>query len=91
MSRKNEETKSARREPCEYCDGVVAPKTIRARFRFKGQTIYVDNVPALVCNRCGEQYFDAPVYKRLEQIAKQASRIKKKISFPLAKYDMVLS
>jgi hypothetical protein len=44
-----------------------------------------------VCTRCGEQYFDAPVYKRLEQLAAQSHLIKKTISFPLAEYDTTLA
>ncbi len=82
---------SANHDPCEFCDGKVVHRTIRARFHFKGRTIYVDGVPAWVCNRCGEQYFDAPVYKRLEEIAKRGSRIKRTISFPLARYDMAIA
>ena len=27
---------------------------VLTRFRFKGQTIYIENVPAWVCNKCGE-------------------------------------
>jgi hypothetical protein len=45
-------------------------------------------VPAWVCVKCGEQYFDAPVYKRLEEIAKHRDRIEKTICFPLAEYDL---
>jgi len=66
-------------------------RRILARFRYKGQTIYVENVPAWVCNKCGEEYFDAPVYKRLEAIARQRERIQRAISFPLAEFDMVIS
>ncbi len=77
-------------DPCEFCEGAVEQRVIRARFHFKGSTIYVDDVPAWVCARCGEQYFDAPVYKRLEEIAKRRRRIKKTVCFPLAKYDMAL-
>ena len=78
-------------DPCEFCEGKVEYRLTRSRFHFKGHTIYVDNVPAWVCTRCHEQYFDAPVYKRLEEIAKNSSRIKKTVSFPLAEYDMVLN
>lgn len=80
-----------RDEVCAFCEGKVEHRRIRARFHFKGQTIYVENVPAWVCVQCGEQYFDAPVYKRLEEIARHQERIEKKICFPLAEYDMVLS
>lgn len=74
---------------CEFCRGKVSPAIVRARFAFKGRTIYVDHVPAHVCAQCGEQYFEAPVYKRLEAIAKQARRIRKRVTFPLADYDAV--
>lgn len=77
-------------DACEFCDGKVEERTIQARFQFKSQTIYIDRVPAWVCTKCGEQYFDAPVYKRLEEIAKHKSRISKTICFPLAEYDMVV-
>lgn len=76
---------------CEFCDGIMEHRQIRARFQFHGQTIYVDHVPTWVCTHCGEQYFDAPVYKRLEAIARQRERIKETICFPLAAYDMVLN
>jgi YgiT-type zinc finger domain-containing protein len=79
-----------KRDPCEFCDGKMGESLIRARFHFKGQTIYVENVPAWICSQCHEQYFDAPVYKRLEEIAKHRSRIKRRVSFPLAEYDTAL-
>lgn len=75
---------------CEFCEGTVEYRSVRARFHFKGDTIYVDHVPAGVCTRCGEQYFDAPVYKRLEEIARQRRRIEKTICFPLADYEKAL-
>jgi YgiT-type zinc finger domain-containing protein len=66
-------------------------RRVLARFRYKGETFYIENVPAWVCKQCGEQYFDAPVYKRLEQIAQQREQIQKTISFPLAEFDRVLA
>ena len=75
---------------CEFCEGKVEQRVIRARFHFKGQTIFVDRVPAWVCGKCGEQYFDAPVYKRLEEIARHRRQIKRTVRFPLATYDMAL-
>ncbi len=74
-------------DPCDFCEGKVLPRIIRARFRYQDRTIYVDRVPAWVCDRCSEQYFEAVVYKRLEAIARQRRRIKRTISFPLARYD----
>ncbi len=78
-------------DQCEFCDGGMEQKHVLARFRYKGQTTYVENVPAWVCDRCGEQYFDAPVYKHLEEIARQRERIQRVITFPLAEFDMTVA
>ena len=75
---------------CEYCAGPLAHRQTLARFQFHGQTLYVNHVPAWVCTMCGEQYFDTPVYKRLEAIARQRERITETVCFPLAEYDMAL-
>ncbi len=71
---------------CEFCEGPVEPRVILTSFHYMGKTIYVDGVPARVCQRCGERYFDGPVYERLESIAKRSGRIKEAIEFPLAHY-----
>lgn len=76
---------------CEFCEGNVERRVTRTKFHFKGQTIYVDNVPAWVCVKCGEKYYDAPVYKRLEEIARRREHIKKTVCFPLAEYDVMVS
>jgi YgiT-type zinc finger domain-containing protein len=78
-------------DKCEFCEGEMKQRRILARFRYSGQTIYVENVPAWVCDKCGEEYFDAPVYKSLEQIARQRERIQRVISFPLAEFDMTVA
>jgi len=74
-------------DPCEFCDGHVEHPVVRARFHYKGQTVYIDGVPAWVCTRCGEPYFDAPVHKHKEGIARHSDRITRSVSFPLAEYD----
>lgn len=72
---------------CEFCEGRVERRVVRARFHYKRQTIYIDGVPAWVCTRCGEQYYDAAVYTHMEEIARHSDRIRDTITFPLARYD----
>lgn len=71
---------------CEYCDGAVEPAVKRVPFRYKKETTYIDNVPVRVCRRCGEIYYEAEVYKKLEKIAANRQQIKSKVTFPLADY-----
>ena len=74
-------------DTCELCNGrEIVLRRVRTSFHFMGKTTYIDNVPAWVCARCGEKYFDGPVYKRLESIARNRSRIKRTVRFPLAEY-----
>jgi YgiT-type zinc finger domain-containing protein len=75
-----------RQEICEFCDGLVEQALTRVPFHYRKNVIYVDNVPVRRCDKCGEIYFEATVYKQLERIAEAQKRIKNKISFPLADY-----
>jgi hypothetical protein len=59
---------------------------MRIAFPYMGETTYIDDVPAWVCCKCAEQYFDAPVYERLEAIAKRRNSLRKTITFPLGRY-----
>ncbi|MBM4035979.1 MAG: YgiT-type zinc finger protein [Planctomycetes bacterium] len=74
-------------QTCEFCDGALEERVVRARFQHRGQTIYINHVPAWVCRRCGEQEFDGPVYERMEEIAREPGRIVNTITIPLAEYD----
>jgi YgiT-type zinc finger domain-containing protein len=78
-------------EQCEFCDGELELRHVLVRFRFQGETIYIENVPSWVCKQCGEQYYDAPIYKQMEKIAQQREHIQREISFPLAEFEMSLS
>ena len=37
---------------CEFCEGEMQQQHVLSRFRFEGETIYVEDVPVWVCNRC---------------------------------------
>ena len=56
-------------ERCELCEGELEQRQVLARFRHKRETINIDHIPAWVCKQCGEQYYDAPVYKHMERTA----------------------
>jgi YgiT-type zinc finger domain-containing protein len=76
---------------CEFCDGLVEETITRVPFHYRKELIYVDHVPVRVCRKCGELYFDAVVYKRLEKIAEGRNAIQTKITFPLADYRKAIT
>jgi YgiT-type zinc finger domain-containing protein len=76
---------------CEFCEGRLHEQVVLAGFSYMGRTLYIDHVPARVCDRCGEQYYDGRVYERMVEIAKDPRRSQGTIVFPLAQYDAALT
>lgn len=59
---------------CYFCKGKVVETKVKVDFRWGRKLKVIENVPAGVCQQCGEKYFQAAVYKAMEKLA--ASRAK---------------
>ena len=60
---------------CVICrQGETKPGFATMAFTREGTTIVVKDVPADVCDNCGEEYFDEGVTDRLLAIAEEAAR-----------------
>jgi YgiT-type zinc finger domain-containing protein len=58
---------------CTVCHhGETKPGTTTITFHREGQTVVVNEVPAEVCENCGEAYVDQDVTARLLQIVADA-------------------
>ena len=69
------------------CIGRLAAKRGREYFRHKEELIIIENVPAWVCNKCGERFHRAEVFKSMRKIAAAKSRITKHVRVPVARYQ----
>jgi YgiT-type zinc finger domain-containing protein len=59
---------------CYFCKGKVIPQKVKVDFRWGEKLKVIEDVPAGVCQQCGEKYFQSAVYKEMEKLA--ASRAK---------------
>ena len=59
---------------CYFCKGKVMQAKIKVDFRWGRKLKVIENVPAGVCQQCGERYFHSAVYKTMEKLA--VSRVK---------------
>jgi YgiT-type zinc finger domain-containing protein len=59
---------------CYFCKGKVDQQKVKVDFRWGRKLKVIENVPAGVCQQCGERYFQSAVYKTMEKLA--ASRTK---------------
>ena len=54
---------------CYFCKGRVVQEKVNVDFRWGRKLKVIENVPAGVCQQCGEKYFHAAVYKVMEKLA----------------------
>ena len=75
-------------ETCDFClEGLLERHLVREYYRVKKGLVVMENVPAYVCDRCGERYYDANVAKQMRKLSTLGKQIKQKISFPLVRFE----
>jgi len=82
---KNKKTK----ELCDFCGGTLYSKTVPLEFRIKGELIVIEDVPAEVCNRCGQKYLSAQTDAGIEQLFKTKPHADKTITVPVFQWTAV--
>ena len=77
--------KMGRRYPkCHFCGGRVAEQRITVDYRWGDELVAIlKNVPAGVCDVCGEQYFKAQVVKAMEREARSRTKPKEMQTVPV--------
>ena len=70
---------------CYFCKGAVKPERVTHVHRWKGQVIILEDVPADVCQQCGEVYFAANVLQAMDRIVEhnQKEKPKKQLVVPV--------
>jgi len=73
---------------CDFCsEGRLRSQQVRENYRAGKGLVVIEKVPAYVCDKCGERYYDAGVAKQMRQLAKKGTRNKTKISFPSVRFQ----
>lgn len=69
---------------CHFCGGEVEERKITVDYRWGSQLLaIIENVPAGVCQICGEQYFKAEIVKEMEKLANSEGKPRKVLRVPL--------
>ena len=74
---------------CHVCGGALVERKIDQEFRIKGELIVVREVPAGVCQRCGEKVVRAEVGKQLTAIVTDVNSLRRAatIAVPVVAFD----
>ncbi len=72
---------------CYFCKAKVIQQEITIDYRWGETLVIVNDVPAGVCQQCGEKYLSSNTYKELEKIAKKKSHFMGKMTVDILTYD----
>ena len=51
---------------CSICHGQMTQKLVIYSQLFEGEFIFVENVPAFVCEQCGDVLYDPDIVEKLQ-------------------------
>jgi len=68
---------------CYLCGGAPEARKVTARRWRDGNLTLIENVPALVCQNCGEPYFDAETCLQMDRVMEDPPSPRKTIEVPV--------
>ena len=68
---------------CSFCGGEVKAEMVELDYRYKGNLYVFRDVPAGVCQQCGEKYLTARTAKIIEYEMQTKQAWKETITVPL--------
>ena len=68
---------------CYLCGGALQSGRVTAREWRDGKLTLIENVPALVCENCGEPYFDAETCRQMDRVMETAETPSRTIEVPV--------
>jgi len=68
---------------CSLCGGRVLKQLVTIHQIIDGKLIVVENVPAEVCNQCGEVLYLPTTMRKLQQLIWSKPKPKKEITVPV--------
>jgi YgiT-type zinc finger domain-containing protein len=71
---------------CFQCGSRPVKKLVTTENWWGDKFTLIENVPAWVCEYCGEQYFDAKVIEELDKIKDRPPKAKRIIEVPVYNY-----
>ncbi|OGV97271.1 MAG: hypothetical protein A2Z59_11940 [Nitrospinae bacterium RIFCSPLOWO2_02_39_17] len=68
---------------CSFCGGEVKEERVELDYPYKGRLYIFQDVPAGVCQQCGEKYLTATVAKKIEHKIQTKEKWDKTVNIPV--------
>lgn len=74
---------ASKRRFCPLCGGALVKETIKYEERRNGELYIFENVKALVCDQCGEEYLSAEALEEMDRVVREARKPTRKVETPV--------
>jgi YgiT-type zinc finger domain-containing protein len=74
-------------DKCYFCKATVVQQQVNVDYRWGNTLMVIKNVPAGLCQQCGEKYLSSDVYKELERLAKSKSHLMGKMTIDILTFE----
>ncbi len=68
---------------CYYCKGPVRQERVQVVREWKGKTVVIENVPADVCQKCGERFFLGWVAAEMDRLIQCEEPTEREVRLPV--------
>ncbi len=75
--------KERRYASCSFCGGEVVEELVQVEFWWGEELNVFRNIPAGVCQKCGEQYFSGQIYDEMATLAESREKVVQEIVVPV--------
>lgn len=72
--------------PCYFCRGKLVEQITTVDFWWGDDLKIIENVPAEICQQCGEKYIKAEVYKEMERLARGPTTAARRLSVDVVRF-----
>ena len=72
---------------CYFCRAQVVHQQITVDYRWGDTLVVIKDVPAGVCQQCGEKYLSGDIYKELERLAKSKSHFMGQVTVDILAFE----
>lgn len=78
-------------QKCHFCGNKnFRQAKVEYIYKNRGQFLIIHDVPCEICEYCGEQYFQAPILKKIEEefqdIYFSGKKVKKELTVPVEEF-----
>lgn len=70
----------------EGCPGTYERRLVALTLRYGGELIVLDNVPAEVCDTCGDELFSPETNEKIDRLLREHERLTPKESAPVYEF-----